>query len=272
MNRLHLLALSALSTGFLIGWSGQENTSLTKKNRVNFYGTLETHAGNTLKIDNISVAHIYKQVKLYEVPNSFDKTHKRVMLASNPKEGIVTMVDLKESCSIEADPNFVFVYKKKKGSREIEFVKITVTSKDKTRTKHEYLIEVNRKLICDEVNDAGPIEKEVPFNAIKKLTLDGWKFREDQKDDKNNFRCNNEQAAKKHTREETSSDEQPTKRLTQKAPTAQQAIVQQPQQSNTEKIEPEAQHKEQATPACTMPPIIKPSEKTGQAPLSAVTG
>lgn len=201
MKRHYMSLVAVLAVSVLANWSGQENTSNTKKNRVNFYGTLETHAGNIFNVDNISIAHAYKQVKVYEVPAQYEKNQPRVMLKHNPKEGIVTMIDLKESTAIEAESGLLFLYKKKKGSREVEFVKITITSKDKARTKNSYLIETTRKLICDEINEAGPIEKEVPFNAIKKLTLEGWKFREDLKEDEKENKSDNNKKTNAPTKE-----------------------------------------------------------------------
>jgi len=85
MKKACFFALSAITFSTLYGWGTQEsNVSGDKKHSINFYGTLETWAnpGKKIKIENISIDNLYKQIPLYVKPATrVTKAHKKA--ASN---------------------------------------------------------------------------------------------------------------------------------------------------------------------------------------------
>ena len=180
MKKTTVPILGVLSLLILANYSAQENTSEgNKKHSVNFYGTLAARNNKTFKCENISIAHLYKQIPLYEVPGTQDRNEQEHTFNTNPKSGIITKIDLSETDQISVPhPKTIWTYQRKKGARKTEYIEITIVSNDKKKTRHHYIIDLGRKLICDEINEAGPIEKEVPFKAIKTLTIEGYKYRD----------------------------------------------------------------------------------------------
>ena len=77
----------------LANWSTDQTTievSGLKKNRVNFYGKLYTRNSNDpVDVDNISVSGFYRQITVYEKPNSTSNT-----LEKDPKKGVRVKLDL----------------------------------------------------------------------------------------------------------------------------------------------------------------------------------
>ncbi len=189
MKKIVIPIAYILTACVVINWTAQEPTIEGKrKHKVNFYGMLTTHQDKIYKVDNISIARLYKQIPLYEVPADKDSVAKAYdpekkvttnILKNDPRKGIITRIDLAETGKIMTpSPNTLWTYKKKKGYREKEYIEIVIVSNDKQKTKNNYLIDLKRKIHCDEINEAGPIEKEVPFDAIKSLTIEGYKHRE----------------------------------------------------------------------------------------------
>lgn len=172
-----LNAICLVSLFFFVNWSTEETTiESRRKQEVNFYGNVITQQGKTYKVENISIARLYKQISLYEAPSKTDKDH---ILSSDPKRGIITKIDLVEIYNIHVPhPKTIWTYQRKNGYRKAEYVEIIITSNDQQKTKNSYLIDLQRKVICDEVNDAGPIEKDIPFTALKNLTIEGYKYRD----------------------------------------------------------------------------------------------
>lgn len=161
---------------FFINWSAQEATiEGKKKQEINFYGTVTTRQEKTFKVENISIAGLFKQIPLYESPAKTEDTSH--FLKSDPKRGIITRIDLVEICNIKPGTT-IWTYQKGKGYRKVEYIEIIVTSNDQQKTQNTYLIELTRKIICEEVNDAGPIEKEIPLDALKNLNIEGYKYRD----------------------------------------------------------------------------------------------
>jgi len=159
----------------LVNWTTQETTIAgNKKQRVNFFGMLETQEGNKYKVENVSIGMIYKQIPLYESPSDASKDH---VLKRNPK-GAISKIDLSETAKIEVPyPDVIWTYKKK-GSHQTKYIEIVVISKDQANTKCNYLVDLNRKVYCDKVNQAGPIEFEIEFQSLKCLTIEGYRYRE----------------------------------------------------------------------------------------------
>lgn len=193
MSHIKPLPLLLIASCVLfINWSTQETISGGSKPTINFYGKLKTQQGNAYSIENITVDHLFKQIPLYEVPTpasleAQDETKNGqnndkqtgIRLATSPINGIITKIDLSETSEIRVlEPEKVYFFQRKKGYRTLEFIEIEIISADQEKTKHTYLIEADRKIYCDEINPAGPIEKEVPVQAIKSLEIEGYHFRD----------------------------------------------------------------------------------------------
>lgn len=200
MPRSSIKPLIAIAACILcINWSSQETIAGKVKPHINFYGKLNTHQGKTYTIENITIDHLLKQVPLYEVPSkqttppesesaktTDGEQHAGTRLASNPTSGIITKIDLSETSEIRVPrPETTYYFQRKKGFRTLDFVEIEIISADKEKTKHTYLIETDRKVYCDEVNPAGPIEKEVPIQSIQSLGIEGYHFRDTIKKEDN---------------------------------------------------------------------------------------
>ncbi|TET06925.1 hypothetical protein E3J79_00430 [Candidatus Dependentiae bacterium] len=183
MQKIVPLALVAGSSlCLLVNWTAQETTIAgNKKQPVNFYGTLETQEGNKYEVENISIGMLYKQIPLYEAPKEMEENH---TLKTDPRRGIISRIDLSEASEIQVPhPHIVWNYQKK-GSRKSKYIEIIVISNDKQKTKCSYLIDLRRKIFCDKVNKAGPIELEVPFQSLKHLVIKGYRHKEPEKKEK----------------------------------------------------------------------------------------
>ena len=53
-----------------------------------------------------------------------------------------------------------------------DYLEIEVISNDSRRTKNTYIIDRIKRLQCDEINEAGPIQKELSFLAVKSLLIE----------------------------------------------------------------------------------------------------
>lgn len=176
MKSIYKIAVLMLASPLLINWGGQATSQAGRfKQPVNLYGNVITQAGNDYKVDNIAIGYMYKQIPVYEMQlGGTDTTTKA--LATNPKDGIITKLDLIEISEIHVPhPRTTWTFNK------TEFIELEIISKNNTKTKNSYLIEKRRKITCTEINDAGPVEKEIPFHALKKIMINGYRHR-DEKD------------------------------------------------------------------------------------------
>lgn len=200
----HLIVCSLIAV--IVGnWGNTESTlDGDKKQQVNFYGSLLTHqAQKNILIDNISVGGKYKQISMIEkpamsaqqnnTPSASDQKSGRVEIALtvDPKTDLVTTkIDLNEVSELQVpSPHTVWTYQKESTYRKIEFLEVIIISNDAQKTKSRYLLEARTKIYCDEINDAGPIHKEVPLAAINVLKVDGYKFRTITSDSKADSMC-----------------------------------------------------------------------------------
>ncbi len=179
------------------GWGSDEtNIHGDKKQAINFYGVLTTQQDKQYTVDNIAIGRETKHIRMYEMPDmehthpekkSDDDTNNEViiMLEQDPKDGIVTKIDLSEVAEITVPhPDTVFRYQKRTGSRKVDYIEVVVVSNDTVKTKNSYLLDLGRKLTCDQRNEAGPIEQEVPFKAIESLVIKGYSYRDERKEKK----------------------------------------------------------------------------------------
>jgi hypothetical protein len=178
----------------LANWGSSEtSTEGGKKQAVNFSGTLTTQQGETYKIDNIAIGRRYEQIPLYKdttkqirsEPISGDTTdadQNKFTLKEDPQEGIIAKIDLSETAAIQVNnPDALYTYQKRKGSRKTDYLEVVVISNGTSRTKNNYLVDTRRKITCDQLDEAGPIELEVPFATIKQLTIEDCRSREAEK-------------------------------------------------------------------------------------------
>lgn len=154
---------------------GSKDTSIAgrAKPAINFYGTLEDTNGRTYKVENITVSYEYKQIQCYAKPKD-TKTDPTIN---------ISRIDLSEVAAISVPrPNDILTYNGR------EYIEILITSKDKERTQETYIIEKSKRVICDQINTAGPIEKDLSFQGIVKITITGYvekKADETEKESKN---------------------------------------------------------------------------------------
>lgn len=94
----------------------------------------------------------------------------------------VTRIDLAEIDELRVPhPDTLWIYQKDPKSRKREFIEIETISKDKKKTKNNYLISSNKKVYCDGVNKAGPEEMDVPLQAIASLKIVEYTYRDANK-------------------------------------------------------------------------------------------
>lgn len=180
-----------------INWRAPETTLEGNfKQTVNFYGKLTTYQAKEYRVDNISFNRKYKQIPMYDKPLKHPKpilnaktNQKEITLNVNPKNNFITSkIDLNEVSEIHVPkPNITWVYQKEGKQRRLEYIEITVISKNKKKTKNSYLVDRKTKVRCNEVNSAGPVEKIVPIPAINRLIIEGYSLRDnmDNKSQKN---------------------------------------------------------------------------------------
>ena len=196
MKKLFFLFVTLISI-LCINWRSPETTVEGNfKQTVNFYGKLITHQAKEYRVDNISINRKYKQIPMYDNPRKHPKlilnaktNQKEIILNVNPKNNFITSkIDLNEVSEIHVPkPNITWTYQKEGKKRRLEYIEITVISKNKKKTKNSYLVDRKTKLRCNEINSAGPVEKIVPISAINRLIIGGYSLRDnmDTKSQKN---------------------------------------------------------------------------------------
>ncbi len=157
----HLRILLSVVIVFLCAGFGQSSKDdAPQKHHLNYQGEITDLKGKTYKVDNISISGKLRSIKMYEKP--VDASH-------DPAENI-TAFDLEQIYSIEPATKSKCDNSNYKNR---SYSEIIVTLNSPNKTQHHYLIESSQKIKCDEVTTAGPLEKELTFNAIKKLTITG---------------------------------------------------------------------------------------------------
>lgn len=164
MNRLTYAAICVVSFTLLANFSSETSVDGRQKNKINFCGTLTDIQGNTIDVDNISISGSYERIPVYQKPSNPD---------TKPDIN-TTRIDLKEIAELKL-PSTEPVISKFKNR---EYIDIVVVYNDPQRTEKNYIIDLNRKILCDETNEAGPIEKEISFQALGKLALNGYSYRD----------------------------------------------------------------------------------------------
>ena len=160
------LSLAVVAFILLCQFSAQDSTvSGGAKPAVNFYGSV-TDLRETFKAQNITLDRLYKAIPTYQQAPT-DAT-----IAYDPSDNI-TRLDLSEISKITISPN---QKTQKFGNRE--YIVIEVISKDTEKSKNAYMIEADKRLFFDQINSAGPIEKEIKLRSIVEIAIDGYKQQE----------------------------------------------------------------------------------------------
>lgn len=194
MLPLLLVLVSAAIFNNVYGWSGSESgTAIEKKQKTNFYGTVETKEGNSFDVENITIDGRFRQIPVYEKPRittpTADQEKKDDTLAPNEialdrdpvSELAVTYIDLNEIREIKspADDKYVWVYQRKKNYRRQEFVEIQIVPKDADDEPTAYIIERKAKIYCHGIRSSGPEEKQIPMTDVQALVIKGYCIRDD---------------------------------------------------------------------------------------------
>ncbi len=170
------LIMLFISIDATVGGNGSRSAK-----KMNFYGTLTTHAGNTFSIDHITIEGRNTKIKVYEKPAATDKTNHEIHLSYNPEtESVVSNVEFSEIKTISVPrPKQRWIFQKGSRNRKHKFLEIEIVSN--SGTTRNYLTKKSTSIRCNEIDDAGPIEKEVPMAAIKTLTIEGYEITENNK-------------------------------------------------------------------------------------------
>lgn len=192
--------LGCLTILFCANFGSQESSDNGNKPAVNFYGTLTTWQGQEFSVENILLGKRYNKIPVYEIQPITDAQKKQDReFEHDPRDGIITKLDLAEIATLSIpDPSKIYTFQKRKNSRIVEYLEIVIASNDDKKTEQHYLIDLGRKLTCDQINQAGPIEKDVPLKAIKKLTIQGYRSRDESDNDK---KCKNKKKKNNETAE-----------------------------------------------------------------------
>jgi len=143
--------------------SQDESIEGREKPHINFYGTLTDTTGQQYNVENLTISGMYKQIPVYQKPDN--KT-------INPSIN-TTRIDFTEVSSIQVPrPNTFLTYNNR------QYIEIIITSRDMKGTKDSYIIERSKRVICDQVNTAGPIEKDLSFQAVDNVVFKGHKVQE----------------------------------------------------------------------------------------------
>ncbi len=161
LNRF-LLGTGLMAAFLSINFSSQDTSvdGSDKKPSINFYGTLTDTTGQKYQVEDITISGMYKQIPVYQKPK--DKQ-------TDPHVHI-TRLDFVEMHMLRIpNPQDILTFNNR------QYIEIEVTSRDATRTKQNYIIERSKRIICDQINSAGRIEKDLAFEAIDSLVFEGHK-------------------------------------------------------------------------------------------------
>lgn len=192
--------------------SGSESSIDGGKTSIILSGTLETYKGHIYRVQEITFNKLTRKIALYEVPSAQSNIITEQKAEAEQKERPGDIVQLKdnpiqnnteffidlESVAHITVPNPLQRWIFKKNRREIEFIEIIVTTKEKNTSDH-YLVEKGKKIYAQE--DGSTIE--VPLINVKNLTIEKIELRNFEKSKKNNAKKTVENETVKKTNIET---------------------------------------------------------------------
>jgi len=181
---LSILLATAVSTH---PFSGAPESSIDGgKTGIVLSGTLETYKGHVYHVQEVTFNRLTRKIALYEVPSAQSNEITDPKTVSEQKEMPGDIIRLKdnptqsnteffidlESVAKITVPNPQQRWMFKKNHREIEFVEIIITTKEKSNNDH-YLVEKDKKIYAKE--DDAIIE--VPLINVKSLTIEKIEIR-----------------------------------------------------------------------------------------------
>ncbi len=158
--------IQLLSLLLLAGWGTKDDNETLiagagKKPSVNFYGTVidNTHAG--VQAQYINLGGLYRQVPVYLIPKDLHKKD------YNPADNIAR-IDLAEISQIKiSDSEKLYTFSGR------TYIEIEIVSNDK-KTTNTYMVESSKKIYFDELNESGPIERELMLTAVQEVNIEGY--------------------------------------------------------------------------------------------------
>ncbi len=161
-----IIKVTLVISSFLLFTQFSSQTSVDGKEKpsLNVYGLLTDTSNHSYRVENVTIAGRFSDIAVYQKPISPDL---------NPDIN-TTKLDLCEISEIRIEAPKVVQFNKR------DYIEITVISNDTRKTQNRYIIEKLKKLFCDEVNEAGPIEKELSFLAVQRLQIQGCKKQEEE--------------------------------------------------------------------------------------------
>lgn len=165
----YYLGLTIVCISFLAQFSSQQSTNGKEKPRINFFGTLLDQSNNSYKVENITIAGLYRQIPFYKIPPR---------KSMNPNTNI-TRFDLEEiqQIAVPYKTNGPQIH----SFKNRDYIEVEITQNDTLKTKGIYIIEIAKKVYCEQESDTGPLQKELSFEAIDKIIFQGYKDRDDKK-------------------------------------------------------------------------------------------
>ncbi len=154
-------------------WGGAKEDSVSgggEKHSINFYGIFTDANNKKSSIENIAIGNKFRQIPVYAPPKNEDTK-------PDTNTSFIDLAEIREISLPSADPRI-----EKFAGRE--YITIMTISNDKKRTQHTYLVEVTREISCHEVNEAGPIERKIKFEALGKLKIKGYRYRDSSTENK----------------------------------------------------------------------------------------
>jgi hypothetical protein len=140
--------------------SQDESISGRVKPTINFYGTVTDTCEETYQVENITISGMYKQVPFYAKPKN-----KEIDPSIN-----ITRIDFAEIAELTVPfPDQILTFNNR------QYIEVRIVSKDSQKTTSSYIIELTKRIICDQVNTAGPIEKDLSFRALRTIVFEGHK-------------------------------------------------------------------------------------------------
>lgn len=174
MKTIKTTVLGLIGFCLLTGVGEQQSTRDRRKQKINFWGTLSKYTGTKKEyhVENMSIARITEQVDVFEKPDLPIGP-----LANDPRKGTIIHLDFKEAALIKVpNPEAIWTFKRNDRAEKKEYLEIEVYPRGGGKPNN-YIIDLNRRLYCDEKSTGGPIEMDVPFNEIKQLTIEGYTAR-----------------------------------------------------------------------------------------------
>lgn len=158
--------LALVSTSLLlINWgSGDTNVDGRAKPTINFYGTIQDNTAAIFTAENITIGGQFRQISVHPLPQLDIKN------ADYDPTINTALLDFAEIATIQVpNPHTTYTFKGR------NYIMIQVVSNDQAETTNNYIIELTKKVFCDQMNGAGPLERELKFIAVEKISFEGYK-------------------------------------------------------------------------------------------------